>query len=199
MLDGPSDAVEVYRNTATTLADNPADPADKPPALSYPSTSNARVTAATDSRFGGDTDYLISLAVPWKDLQALGLQPSTPALVWAGSSSTSNALDGDLACHDGARGEVRLSGVGGVRTIFDVTLDSDRDGYPDWYEARFGTDPASAASHPAGSPPAPGAVASNVVVEGGGGCRIARGECGALLAPLLLLLVALRAARRRSR
>jgi hypothetical protein len=194
-LNGSTGAVEVYRNNTTTIADSPADPADKPPSLSYPAASNARIAVASDSRFGGDPDYLVSLAVPWNDLAPIGLLPSTPALVWAGSSSTENALDGDLACHDG--GGAQLDRVGGLGMVFDVSLDSDGDKYPDWYEVRFGTDPASAASHPAGAPPAAGTTATSLAIEGGGGCRVAGGEQAGLLlaAGLLAALVVLRRRR----
>jgi hypothetical protein len=202
VLNGVSRAVEVYRNSASTRLDDPADPADKPPLLSYPMATHARLAVAPDSSFGGDPDYLVTLAVPWSALQAQGLTPGAPTMIWAGTSSIPNALDGDLACHHGG-GPARLSEIGGIAVVFDVNLDTDGDRYPDWYEVRFGTDPKNPGSYPAGPPPAAGTAGGSLVFEGGGGCRVLDRTAGATSLALLLLfalplgVAAVRRARRR--
>lgn len=186
VLNGGSRAVEVYRNSTSAQLDDPADPADRPPVLSYPMATHARLAVAPGSSFGGNPDYLVTIAVPWSNLRAQGLTPTAPTMLWAGTSSIPNALDGDLACHHGSS-QARLSEIGGTAVVFDVNLDTDGDRYPDWYEVRFGTDPNQPSSYPAGPPPTTGAAGASLVFEGGGGCRLADGTFGA--ADLLLLLL----------
>lgn len=172
MVNGNDSQVEVYKNTTTTRADDPQDPADQPAVARYPFTTHGRSVAAPDSGYGGDADYLLDLAVPWSALQPLGLTPTTPATVWAGSSSTANTLNGDLACHDGSGGAPTLSGVGDGGTVLDPAVDTDDDGYPDRIEVQAGTDPNDPNSTPSGPPP-PDPTAAGVDLEGGGGCSLA--------------------------
>ncbi|HEX7843125.1 MAG TPA: hypothetical protein VF469_36885 [Kofleriaceae bacterium] len=112
-LDGigsQSGTVSVFTNHATTQANDPADPADLPAAATLPFASAARTTGAGTTN-GGNADFFVDLAVPWAMLTPLGLAPDTRTYVWAGSSSVANALDGDLACHDGRTGGKPLLGA----------------------------------------------------------------------------------------
>jgi hypothetical protein len=159
--------IELYRNSSTTLPNDPNDPADDPPIATYPfSTSGATVVAAGSS-YGGDPDYFLELAIPWTDLALVGVTPTTPIVAWAASSSTATSLNGDFACHDPATGPPELSVIAPDPTVLDPGVDSDGDGWPDADEVARGTDPADASRFP--------------LYRGGGGC--AAGE-GALLALL---------------
>jgi uncharacterized protein (TIGR03382 family) len=62
--------------------------------------------------------------VPWATLTPLGLGRATRTYVWAGSSSVASALDGDLACHDGAGGAPRLDATPSDPTTGDPTQDT---------------------------------------------------------------------------
>ena len=103
-VDGVAGTVSLYRNTATTLPNSPADPADQPAVMTYPFAQYGRVVDAGPSLTGGGHDSFLDMAVPWTDLTTVGLTPSTVVNVWAASSSSANRLDGDFACHDGAGG-----------------------------------------------------------------------------------------------
>ena len=118
---GLNNQVSVYRNSATTIADSPADLADTPPVAAFPFATHGRVSVATGSNFGNNPDFFITLAVPWTTLQPLGFGPSTSVRVWAGTSSVADALDLDLACHDGAAGSPNLSSTASDPTRFGST------------------------------------------------------------------------------
>jgi uncharacterized protein (TIGR03382 family) len=139
-IAGPAGTVALYRNTATTLANDPRDPADQPPVATYPFAMNARSVTAPGPNFGGTTDFFLDVAVPWSALVQNGLDRSTPTYVWAVTSSAAASLDGDVACHDGASGPPRLDGTASDRTTGDPAQD------------------------PAGGPGGTGRL------EGGGGC-----------------------------
>jgi Bacterial TSP3 repeat len=196
-VNGNASKVEIYRNTATTVANSLKDPADTPAAQSYPFATHGLVELAPLSAYGGDDDHFISFAVPWSALKGAGLTPSTPVQLWAGSSSTVGNLNADIACHDGASGAPTLSGVdsGKVSTSLDPTRDTDGDGFTDKVELEAGTDPQSGASKPPGDPPEPGP--SVVDLEGGGGCSLSQGLLEGSPAALLLLGLALLLLRRR--
>jgi hypothetical protein len=174
MVNGSSSNVEVYKNSATTLSNDPSDPADRPPVASYSFSSHGQSTRVAVSAFGNTEDRFLDLAVPWSDLQPLGLTPTTSVHLWAGTSSTPNALDGDIACHDGTGGTpADLSGTAGDRTVLDPARDSDGDGYPDAVEVRAGTNPNDPNSYPSeGGTALPGT--EGVEIEGGGGCSMIR-------------------------
>jgi hypothetical protein len=191
MVNGKTNAVELYRNTTTTRPNDPADPADEPPVQSYPFSTHGRTEAAGSST-GGDTDYFIVMAVPWSALQPLGLTPTTETLVWAGTSSSPNTLDGDLACHDASSTAPSLTdavgGPDGPKTVLDPERDSDNDGYTDQEELRAGTDPNDPKSVPTGTP------TFGVDVEGGGGCMVGDADLPrGWLVLLLLFLIRRRA------
>jgi hypothetical protein len=120
----PAGTVSVFTNNRVpTLINDPADPADLPAAASFAFATNARtVTAGTT--IGGDPDFFVDIAVPWATLATLGLDRNTRTYVWAGSSSVASALDGDLACHDGAGGAPRLDATGSDPTTGDPTQDT---------------------------------------------------------------------------
>jgi len=183
--------VFLWRNTAVTVADSPADPADAQPLRTYPFAQNARITQAPTSE-GGSRDFFIDVAVPWSDLSAAGMGRNMPVRVWAGTSTAADALNLDIACHDGASGPPRLSGISPARTVADPVLDSDADGVPDAVEVQAGTDPNDPNSRPA---------AGGRTLEGGPGCSTGggRGDPGpaALIAAALAGWL-LRRARRRA-
>ncbi len=117
---GPGGAiVAIYANTTTTVANSPADPADAPPIVTYAFGANAQSVAAVGSLFGNTADYFLEIAVPWSVLAAHGLDHTTSVRVWAGSSSVGDALNGDLACHDGGTGAPTLDGTASTATPAD--------------------------------------------------------------------------------
>lgn len=118
-----SGTVSVFKNSATTLADDPADPADLPAVATMSFASAARTTGAGTTN-GGNPDFFVDIAVPWTTLAPLGLDRGTPTYVWAGSSSVANALDGDIACHDGRTGgKARLGATSSDPTTGDPARD----------------------------------------------------------------------------
>jgi hypothetical protein len=163
LLDGiasPSGTVSVFTNHTTTLADDPADPADQPAAATLSFASAARTTGAGTTN-GGNPDFFVDIAVPWATLQPLGLDRGTRTYVWAGSSSVADALDGDLACNDGrSGGQARLGAAASDQTTGD----------------------------PASDPNAGGGQAGDLRLEGGGGCQ-AGGSLGSGAVLALLGLV----------
>ena len=114
-----TDGVSLYRNTTTTLNNDPNDPADTPPVATYAFATHGRTRGATGSSFGGDGDFFIDIAIPWADLASVGIDRDTSVVAWAGSSSIATSLDGDLACHDGTTGAPTLSGTGPDCTVLD--------------------------------------------------------------------------------
>jgi hypothetical protein len=125
-LDGsaaPAGAVAVFTNRTQTLINDPADPADAPAAATFALATNAR-TVPAGTAIGGDPDFFVDIAVPWAKLSTLGLGRTTRTYVWVGSSSVASALDGDLACHDGAGGAARLDVTAADPTTGDPTQDT---------------------------------------------------------------------------
>jgi hypothetical protein len=112
--------VSVFTNHTTTLANDPADPADLPAAATF-TFANAARTIGAGTTNGGNADFFVDVAVPWTTLAPLGLDRGTRTYVWAGSSSVANALDGDLACHDGGTGKARLDATASDQTTGDPT------------------------------------------------------------------------------
>lgn len=161
----PDGTVSVFTNDTTTLANSPADPADAPAAATFAFADAAR-TIAAGTMTGADADFFIDLAVPWTTLAPLGLDRDTRTYVWAGSSSVADALDGDLACHDGRGGGApRLDAIVSDPTTGDPTREPD-----------------------------PGTGGGELRLEGGGGCH-AGGPTGLGLALALLGLRRRRACR----
>jgi hypothetical protein len=180
-VDGNAKTVALHKNTSTTLPNDPADPPDTPPVKTWPYTANARSVTAAGSSFGGNSDFYLDMAVPWADLEPLGVKPATPVVAWAVTSTNSTVLNGDFACFDDATGSPKLSESAPSRTVLDPGADSDGDGFTDANEFANGTDPNNASSRPGGTPDAR-------VLSGGGGCAAAPG---------LVALLALLALRRR--
>jgi MYXO-CTERM domain-containing protein len=195
MADGVSGGVLVFTNQTTTIANSPRDPADTPAVDTFPMPSHALVSPAPGNAFDGTADFYLSIAVPWTTLEPLGLSRDTPTFVWAATSSTSAALDGDVACHDGATGAPTLDGTASDPTVLDPDVDSDDDGYSDDEEVRAGTDPQDPASHPGGTP-----VTGNRLA-GGGGCSVGTASQlgGGLWLLVLAVVGALGGGRRRRR
>ncbi len=125
LADGIAGAakVNVFKNTATTLANDPNDPADQPAAATFPLALNGRSVVATGSTFANDDDFFLDIAVPWSALIPLGLDRDTPTHVWAGSSGVATGLDGDLACHNGAGGAAALDVIASDPTTGDPAID----------------------------------------------------------------------------
>jgi len=185
LVDGVSGNVLLYRNSTTTLPNDPTDPADTPAVATYPASSHARSSTAAGTSNGANPDFFITIALPWADLGPLGLDRDTPVVVWAASSSSSNTLNGDFACHDGATGEPTLSGTGSDHTVLDPVIDSDNDGVPDAEEVEAGTDPNDPTSRPGGN-----------ALAGGGGCGIGPAAPGSPFAVLLAFVLILSRFRR---
>lgn len=114
--------VSVFTNHTTTLADDPADPADTPAVATATFANAARVTGAGTTT-GGNADFFVDIAIPWTMLTPFGLDRDTRTYVWAGTSSVANALNGDIACHDGGTGVARLDGTASDQTTGDPTRD----------------------------------------------------------------------------
>jgi len=177
-IGGTDGVVTLYRNSTTTLPNDPKDPADEPPVATYDFATHGR-SAPAGSSYGDTADRFLDFAVPWDDLVPLGLARDTPIQVWAASSSTSSSLDGDFACHDGTTGDPSLDEIASDRAVPDPVADSDGDGFTDDEEAAAGTDPADPADFPASR------------LEGGGGCNTGGGSDPATAALALLLALAL--------
>ncbi|MBA3499458.1 MAG: thrombospondin type 3 repeat-containing protein [Myxococcota bacterium] len=178
---GPQQNVVVYRNTMTVTPNDPTDPAEMS-VMTFPISTHAQKRSAQGSQFGGGNDFWLELAVPWSTLTPLGFGRTTPIRVWAASSTASNALDGDFACHDGATGEPVLDVIISDPTTGDPDVDTDMDGFTDAEEVAAGSNPNDANSVPTSR------------LEGGGGCAAGGGGLGAALALLML-----RRSRRRVR
>jgi len=177
-VDGATRLVGVYRNTVTTILDSPTDPADTPPAATFPLATHGRISAAPSS-MGGDRDFFIDMAVPWSTLTALGLPPDGPVVVWAASSSAPDRLDGDFACHDAA-GSTTVPSLG--RSASGTTT------------PRTTTQPPGSGGMGGGAPGVGGAE-----LEGGPSCAMARrrgGDAAVAVVVLLMGLVVVRRGRR---
>jgi MYXO-CTERM domain-containing protein len=172
-LSNPSQ-VAIYRHPTTVTIDDPADPAEVPPASADPFASHGRVTVA-DSTLSGAPDAFLELAVSWTELAAAGVQRDTPVYVWAGSSTVANALDLDLACFSGAGGH--LSGIDVGRTTPDP----------------------SAGGGGGGTGGGGGGGTGPRTLEGGLGCSVAAHAAAPSSSAALALVVVLLAARRRRR
>jgi hypothetical protein len=181
-VDGASGTVRLYRNSVTTNPDSPEDPADEL-VMSYPFAQNARLLDAGASLFGGGSDTFVELAVPWSDLQMVGLTPGSLVTVWAASSTNPDRLNGDFACHDGAGGAVtpRLSQIGSAS----VAPDPGRGPGP--------------VGGPSGSVAGDGNLLASSGIEGGPGCSCDLGAGRRPGAVLTLLLLGAALGIRRSR
>ncbi|MEO8700402.1 MAG: thrombospondin type 3 repeat-containing protein [Kofleriaceae bacterium] len=156
LVDGVLGTVELFSNTATTIPNSPADPADALP-ISYLFDDAARtITADTGTPLGDSDDFFLDIAVPWVDLATVGIARTTRVSIWAGSSDLADGLNGDLACAAG--GPAVLDVIAGDETVGDSTIDSDGDGFTDAEEVEGGSDPNDANSIP------------EIRLEGGGGC-----------------------------
>jgi len=162
--------VSLFRNTVITQRGDPRDPADAPATVTFPFAMNGRVVSA-GSGFGNDADYFVDFAVPWNQLELVGLTRTTPTYVWAGTSSVAGLLDADIACHNGASGPPGLETTSSDQTT---------------------GDPASDPNDPGG----PGGVGQ---LEGGGGCAAGGAGAGGGVALAALGLLGVLGSRRRRR
>ena len=190
LTSGIDGTIQLYRNTTTTLPDDPADLPDMPAVKTYPLTTHARTVSAAGPGFGGNADYFLDVAIPWSDLQSVGVNLTTTVTAWIATSSNSNTLNGDFACWDNSLGRPTLSGVTVGTTTLDPRVDSDGDGFTDATEIAAGTDPHDPKSHPSGTPDA-------MAYAGGGGCSSAGATAPWILG--LVLLAVLSQLQRRGR
>ncbi|HEX4418781.1 MAG TPA: hypothetical protein VH165_12810 [Kofleriaceae bacterium] len=173
--------VSVFTNHTTTIANDPADPADLPAAATIAFTNAAR-TIGAGTTTGSNADFFIDIAVPWATLRPFGLDRGTPTYIWAGTSTVANALDGDLACFDGQGGNGRppLDSSASDPTTGDPTMDPNGDGGG------------------SGSGTGTGGTGDDEPrLEGGSGCQSGRGGVGLGLGATLGLLPVLGRRRRR--
>ena len=126
-INGAAGSVSVFTNNTTTVANDPTDPADLPPAKTYTFAAAAR-SISTSTTNGGNPDYFLDIAVPWADLIPLGLDHDTKTYVWAASSSQTNSLDGDFACNDTGSGPPRLDSSASDATTGDPARDPSANG-----------------------------------------------------------------------
>jgi len=194
LADGVAGQVVLFENSEVTVDDDPTDPADLPPVAVYEYADAGRAVDA-DSGFGGDEDFFLDLAVPWADLEPLGLAPDSEIHAWAASSESADRLDGDFACHDGGSGSPGGDDTASDLTVADPDVDSDGDGFSDADEIEEGTDPDDPDDVPEGTGGGDGGGEDERRLEGGGGCAAAGGEQGALAVLVLLLLLARRWSR----
>lgn len=221
-VDGISnpDVVSLRRNTTQSRLDDPSDPAEET-ITTFPIDTHARGLPAEGgfaSSFGGDSDFFVDWAL---DLDVLGMEGVTDATAFVlvmGTSSNTQAINADLACHFGGSDQPRtLTSVGtdpttttgaappdadgdGLTDAEEPGLgtdpsaaDTDGDGWEDGVEVREGTDPLDPNDFPSGQPPA------SLGVRGGGGpagCSAA-GGAGAGSWLWLALLALPRASRAR--
>jgi hypothetical protein len=96
--------VQFVRNH-TREQNNPKDPAHESgglPLNDFPAMDYYSVAKAWDnSRFGGDSDYFITLAIPHSALTAVGIDITQKLVIWGGTSAQTYSLDTDLGCADG--------------------------------------------------------------------------------------------------
>jgi hypothetical protein len=123
-IGGGQATVSLFRNTTTTLPNDPNDPADQPAVQTYPIASNTQTTTATGTNLGNTPDFFFSFAVPWSDLVPVGLDRDTPVRVWVATSSSETSLNGDFACHNPASdGPIDLTGTPSDPTTGDPLLE----------------------------------------------------------------------------
>jgi uncharacterized membrane protein YgcG len=184
-VDGRTERVLLYRNTVIGVPNSPTDPADNPPAASYPLATHGRTLLAATS-FGNERDHFIDMAVPWTALAPLGFDRRQAFVVWAASSSAPDRLDGDFACHD-ARGGNGVPDLDGSASSDSTSGEGGSGGSGGGSGTGGGTGGAGGAS----------AGASGPGLEGGPACHAgARGApSAAMFALVLALLLALRARR----
>jgi MYXO-CTERM domain-containing protein len=192
LADGITGEVNLFENTEITIDNDPTDPADEPPVASYLFADAGQVIEA-GSDIDGDADFFIDLAVPWADLETVGLAPDSELHLWAASSESQNRLDGDFACHDGSSGAPSLDESASDRTVADPRHDSDGDGSPDADEIAEGTDPDDPDDFPEDDPGDPGERR----LEGGQGCAASGGAAPWPVALFVLALLAAHARRPR--
>lgn len=191
------DEVSLHRNTEQRDLNDPADPAEEL-ITAYPVTTHARGMPAEGSfasSFGDDPDFFVDWALERDDLEAEGITDATALVLVMGTSSNSQAINADLACHDNSTGDATLTGVStdpvtpsgdtvpdsdgdGLTDDEEATLgtdpavvDTDGDGYSDGAEVRASTDPLDPESHPTG-PGIDGGVDGLTVRGGPAGCAV---------------------------
>ena len=166
--------VLLMHNTTTAMGNNPADPAETVVAT-HPIAGFARSVPAP-SNYNVDGDYWLEFGMSWAELTPLGFNRNTRIRAWAGSSSANNALNGDLACHDGRSGAPNLDLIISDPTTPDPIVDTDGDGFTDAQEVAAGSDPNDPNSVPV------------LKLAGGGGCSTTNGSSWLALIGWLLFV-----------
>jgi hypothetical protein len=186
-VDGASETVRLYQNTMTTMADSPADPADRL-VMTYPFSQNGRIVDAGPSIFGSGNDTFIDMAVPWSDLEPLGLSPTTTVTIWAATSTNPDRMNGDFACNDGG-GAANVPSLSQIAPA-PITADPGHSPGPVGGPSGTGTDGGG------------GNLIGTSGIEGGPGCSVGPAGAGRTALQLLLVLggfAAINRARARSR
>jgi uncharacterized protein (TIGR03382 family) len=126
--------VVLRRNSVREVPGTLRDPAEEEVA-SYRAQDASWLTVAS-SGLDGRPDAFVTVAVPLADLRAAGLG-GTWVGVWAGTSAGGDALDLDVACHDGTSPMPRLSALPVGRVLLE-SGDTDGDGLSDQEEQAGG-------------------------------------------------------------
>ena len=165
---GAGRRVTIYRNTETAVPDDVTDPPDEPAVASYPFSEKARSVEAPGSSWGAGPDYFLEFAVPWRDLEPLGVTPTSVVGAWLTTSSSPNGWNGDFACHDGRTGTPTFSETAPDKIVLDPFVDSDGDGFTDQTEFDNGSNPTEPESFPT-----PDGRPDALLLRGGAGCAAA--------------------------
>ena len=123
-IGGAAGTVSVFTNHTIMTANTGADPADLPAAAMYTFANAARTLSNPATNNGGNPDFTLDVAVPWSDLQKVGLDHGTHTYVWVASSSLQNALNGDFACEDAGSGPATLDNSASDATTADPANDT---------------------------------------------------------------------------
>ncbi|HLU66545.1 MAG TPA: hypothetical protein VKZ63_09735, partial [Kofleriaceae bacterium] len=138
-----SDSVTLQENTAEQ-PELASDPSEATLAVYEPPADFWHAAPAPGSSINGDPDYFLTIAVPWADLAAAGADRAETRVMWAGTTGAADALDADLACHDGGDGDPALSAIAtdpAPLAAPPAPPDLDGDGLSNEVEHELGTDP----------------------------------------------------------
>ena len=148
---GGNDAITLQRNTDK----QPGFPDDEAEELiaSYTPVVDSWVSArATDSSFDGDPDFFLTFGIPWADLEDSGISRTNTVVLWAGTTTSKQALNLDFVCYDDDDGPPVFGDLPSDGQMLDPLGDADGDGIGNQAEVDIGTDPNDADTDDDGLP-----------------------------------------------